>query len=118
MAQLSKKAYPGFEQLAGEDFYACFERQRKILDALEATAAAQPDTQVLGGIVKFPVADGYAMYLVIKEKPLTLQSLPFGDGYQADPALIRGLRTVDIEARIKREQAFSRLVPASKPKRA
>lgn len=117
MAQLSKKAYPGFEQRSGEDFHACYERQRELLDELTAKAAAQPDTQVLGGIVKFSVADGYAMYVVIKEKPLTLQHLPYGDGYQADPALIRGLRRVDIEALIQREKAWSRLVPAFKAKR-
>jgi hypothetical protein len=115
MAQLSKKVYPGFERREGEDFRACNERQVQLFNELMAAALVQPDTQVLGGIVKFHVGDGYAMYVVIKEKPLTLQLLPFGDAYQADPALIRGLRRVDIEALIQREQAWSRLVPASKP---
>jgi len=114
MAQLSKKAHPGFEQREGEGFEACFNRQQALLNELEAAAAKAPDGEILGGIVKFQVADGYAMYLVVKEKPLTLQHLRFGDGYQVDYALIRGLRRVDVQAHIKREKAWSRLVPPFK----
>ena len=47
-------------------------------------------------IVRFGVADGYAYYRVTADKPLTLEHLPFSDGYQIPYAHIRGLTKADI----------------------
>jgi hypothetical protein len=53
-----------------------------------------------GPIVKFGVADGYAVYIVRSMKPLTLQHVNSGDGYSAHPALIRGLTVADVKRQI------------------
>jgi hypothetical protein len=35
-----------------------------------------------GTIIKEPVADGYAMYMILTTKPAALFHLPFGDAYE------------------------------------
>ena len=50
------------------------------------------------------VADGYAWYIVVKRKPLTLQHVDYMDGWHAPAALIRGLRLSDIDANTRRLQ--------------
>jgi len=35
----------------------------------------------VGEVVKFPIADGYAMYMVISMRPLRLMHIPLGDSY-------------------------------------
>ena len=52
--------------------------------------------EVVGLVVKFPVADGHAVYRVSRASPLTLQHVPFGDAWRVPPAHIRGLRKSDI----------------------
>lgn len=47
-------------------------------------------------VLTFPVADSNAAYVVVKEKPLTLQKIENGHGYDADPRLIRGITLHDV----------------------
>jgi hypothetical protein len=58
----------------------------------------QSDLEAIGwdNIMSFPIADGKAFYKVIKERPLTLQHIPFGDAYEVYPALIKGLDAEDL----------------------
>ena len=53
-----------------------------------------------------PVADSKAFYYILSEKPLTLVHIPYGDGYRADPILIRGLRLKDV----RQAQEFDRRI--------
>ena len=39
---------------------------------------------LIGRVIKFPVADGYAMYMVAGIKPVELVHLPLLDGYQCE----------------------------------
>lgn len=55
-----------------------------------------PKASLIGLLLRFPVADGYAFYLVVQDKPLRLCHIPFGDGYRIPDAYIRGLRRSDI----------------------
>ena len=71
-----------------------------------ATSASLPDGQVVGGMVAFPVADGYAWYKVVSAKPLKLQHVPFGDGWHADPITLRGLRFTDVNLMLWRQRAM------------
>lgn len=57
-----------------------------------------------------PVADGYAHYYIESLTPLVLRHIPFGDAWQANPALIRGLRKQDILADIERRKAWKNLL--------
>jgi hypothetical protein len=110
VAQLSLKVYPGFEgPKSGEDIDAYVKRHSRLIDELTQESNALPEGVIVGGVIKFQVADGYAMYLVVKDKPLTLQHLPFGDGYCVNPAMIRGLRRVDIVEMLTRERSWAKL---------
>jgi hypothetical protein len=60
-------------------------------------------------VLSFPVADNYAHYLVVTLKPLVLQYVPYMDGYRIDAAHIRGLRTEDAVAQIRRRKAMDAL---------
>ena len=70
--------------------------QQIALNALTERSDALPKGEIVGAVIKFPVADGHAYYLVTKEKPLTLQYIFYGDGYYVHPAMIRGLNKQDI----------------------
>jgi hypothetical protein len=90
MARLHPKSYPGdWEFKRGEDIRIFSDRSQKQL-------AAIPQDR----IVRFPFADGHALYFVYSEKPLVLQHIPYGDAWHVDQALIRGLRLVDIKQRV------------------
>ena len=97
MARLGK-AWPGFELRAGEEYRAYDARCRKLIDEIRAKHQ----------IVKFPVADGYALYAVTSEKPLVLRHIPYGDAYQAAAATIRGLTMRDVEAQRKFDEFFEK----------
>lgn len=56
-----------------------------------------PYGDILNSIIMFPVADGYAIYQVVKTSPrITLASVLYSDGYTVHDALIRGLKKDEI----------------------
>lgn len=60
-------------------------------------------------ILRFSVADGSALYFVESLKPAVLRHIPAYDAYRVPPELIRGLRTQDIELRLKQAAALAKL---------
>lgn len=60
-----------------------------------------------GRIIRFPVADGYAQYMLWT--PTKWIHLDEVDGYHADPALIRGMRTQDVIARVEADERFAEI---------
>lgn len=89
--------YPGdWEFKAGEPFNDYAERTDKML-------AAIPADKMIG----FPVGDGRALYYVESLRPLRLQHIPYGDGYQISAAHLRGLRPGDVEHIIANNKAIS-----------
>ncbi len=88
--------------------------QDKVYEALQAVSDALPLGEVKGLLVSFPYADGYAVYRVKSDKPLTLEHVPFGDAWQADPATIRGLRLQDVLYRQKADQQLRAMFPNTK----
>jgi hypothetical protein len=95
MAQLDPNPYPMPDLFAG-DWREGFKRQEEALDRLMDASANLPAGKVVGGLLRWQRADGYAFYLVTKERPLTLQHVPFCDAYQVEPYLIRGLNKQDV----------------------
>ena len=83
------------------DFRA--ENYREQINAAEAALERE------GELLRFPVADGHAVYLVRSIRPPRLQWVDWLDGYQADRALIRGLTARDIEQRLARARALRTL---------
>lgn len=95
MARLASTPVPGFDDYRAQT--AAFEKLQKASDAL-------PDDQIVGGVLHFQIADGYASYLVTKESPLTVQLIPYMDAYQVSDILIRGLRKQDVVEMLAREK--------------
>jgi hypothetical protein len=60
-------------------------------------------------IIRFSVADGYAVYYVKSFSPLVLQHVDYGDGWQISDAHIRGLRKADVEQMLAREASIRKL---------
>ena len=98
MAKL-RGAVIGWEQKENEEILDYYKRQDKLLANLESKAVKGV---VVNSVLQFQIADGYALYLVVKEKPLTLDHIPYGDSYEIDDAHIRGLNLSDVKSMIGR----------------
>jgi len=61
-------------------------------------------------IWKHQIADGHAMYEIVKMSPLTLRLIPYGDAYEAPNYVIRGLRAKDVKEFLNREALWQQLV--------
>lgn len=105
MAKLSNTPVPGFDDAIGGDISSYFERQDKILKDLQDKEAALPEGAYEGVILRFPHADGYAMYLVEKTSPLTLQHIPYGDAWELPAAYLRGIDIEDVKAQAESNRA-------------
>ena len=106
MATLAPKPLILAVQSEGEDYSAFMDREDAAFDKLYKEQDKLAPTTIVGRIVRFPYADGYAFYLVTKEKPLTLQHIPVGDRWQVPYYQIRGFRKVDILSRINSKFIF------------
>jgi len=77
--------------------------------AEQARSNASGDT--VGETLRWPRADGYAVYMVTSESPLRLAHVDICDGYTVEPALIRGLTLRDVRGMVEsnraRKQAFA-----------
>lgn len=96
------------------DFSKSFDNsaQQKAMDDLCDRSAlidfTNPTVDLTGAVLTFPIADGKAVYVVTKNRPLTLSHVPVGDEWTIDPALIRGIRRVDVLQQLKRAAFWSR----------
>jgi hypothetical protein len=59
--------------------------------------AANPKNPLIGKIMRYPAADGYAQYLICSTKPLILQHVKIGDAWLASGMEIRGTRLQDVK---------------------
>lgn len=64
--------------------YRTYQAQQEAwVDKLRSWVKANgDDSDLCGRIVSFPVADGFAQYMVLRKRPLGLVHLPLGDAYQ------------------------------------
>jgi hypothetical protein len=108
MARLSNKAVPGMARLTDLDWEERCRREEAMLqDLAKRSAEVDPDGALAGALVKFPVADGHALYVVVRDSPLTVALVPFGDSYQAAGATIRGLNRADVRRQLSADRAMS-----------
>ena len=68
--------------------------------------------------IRWPVADGYALYRVTSAKPLKVQHLHFGDGYSVFPETIRGLTISDVANMVARSLAWKAACEKARAKRS
>lgn len=107
MAILSNKRLRGWDKKEGEDFSTWIARQDKMLkDLLDRSKRAR---NLINKVIYFPVADGKAWYLVDKIEPLILTHIPFGDAYEVNPIMIKGLDVEDVQEMVKRDEFLSSL---------
>ena len=84
---------PGFNY---REFYKLQEDALSIIEA--ASNKALDSNSPEGFVLSFGVADGHALYRVVKTKPLQIEHIPFGDAYQISAAHIRGINLSDVKA--------------------
>ena len=77
------------------------------IERCRAICRANGNHPLLGEVVKWGRADGYAMYMVYSAKPLQLIHLAIADAYQVEDALMRGLRLKDIEKMLSYERMLN-----------
>lgn len=92
--------------LTGEDFRANTweDKEDAYIARLSDRAKMNGTNPLIGEVVRWQRADGFAQYLVWQTKPLQLIHLELGDAYSVEDVLIRGLRLADIRAMVAREQ--------------
>lgn len=102
-ATLHPDPYPGVWMMANnEGWDAYFARTDALLDAIivKSSKIRIDDESLVGFLMRFPIADGYALYVVSRQKPLQLQHIPSGDGWRIPPTHLRGLRLTDVTGQI------------------
>jgi hypothetical protein len=108
MATLTKKPLPGpWDEKNPTDWDARMKAEGNVLDALQAKSDALPEGEIVGALIQFSVADGSAVYVVTKAKPLTVAHVPAFDGYRVHEAMIRGLRVADVLHQLKWRKSWA-----------
>jgi len=64
-------------------------------------------TENVGEVIQFPVADGYAQYMVASIKPLQLIHLEYWDAYQFEYA--NRLTAKDVKDKVNQKKALNKL---------
>lgn len=94
-------------------------KEQAYTDGLAELARAQAKREgrpatLVGEIIRFPVADGYAQYMVWRQQPLQLIWIELGDAWSAHPALIRGLRLTDVRRQVEAAKRLAAWFAAKK----
>lgn len=111
MARLSAKPAPGrwidYAKVTLGEMDEARAQEKEDFDALWVEhIRALKSGYLVGVILRFQRADGYAMYRVAKERPLVLEWVPQGDQWQVEPALLRGLNLTDVRKMAGQEAAL------------
>jgi len=102
MARLDNKPYPGdWDMRDDESFDDWVARGEVMLREICSKQPRHDAKDLTGAIVRFPAPDGSALYVVSKDKPLTLQHVPVCDAYRADYRMIRGTTRSDVREELK-----------------
>jgi hypothetical protein len=104
------------EFVDGEDTTELLVRQENGVAALSKAFKLAGNGDLAGEEVAWQRGDGYARYLVVREKPLQLMHLAIGDAWSVEEALIRGLRKKDVRELVRRRKALDSIFAAPKEK--
>ena len=66
-----------------------------------------PNQKNVGEVIRFPVADGYAEYMVASTKPVELIHLPYWDAYQSETAPLMTAKA--IQDKVDQARAMEKL---------
>jgi len=67
-----------------------------------------PSGKLVGEIVRFPVADGFAAYMVLRLRPLELIHMEIGDAWHFQ--YVERLTVKDIQEQVKSNQFLAKLL--------
>jgi hypothetical protein len=82
----------------------------KLEEDLKAWLLKRNNAEHVGEIIRFPVADGYAEYMVAALKPVELVHLPLWDAWDFQYA--HRLTAKDVKEKIQQAKALQRIFPA------
>jgi len=82
---------------------------QKWLEDLKSGYRKLAKGDLVGETVRFQIADGYAQYMIVKERPFTVAHLDILDGYSALGATIRGYRLQDARAQVEADRRWQQL---------
>ena len=110
MAQLMGTVAPPCELDMGSlqkyrEYESNVTRWKKILSDQYRRECAQ---EFVGEVIRTPIADGFAEYIVVSARPLRVVHLDVGDGWNAPRPWIRGLRHEDVAEMIAVEKSIAR----------
>jgi len=86
------------------------EQEEGWLARLKAQFQKTSKGDIVGETLQFPRADGYAVYVITKQRPFTVAHLALGDAWHADRATIRGLTLKDAKARVENNRALRKMM--------
>lgn len=79
---------------------------------LKAVLLRRKNGKNIGEVLRFPVADGYAMYMVASMRPLELVHLPLGDCWEFE--YVHLLNAKEVEERIESHKILEELFKKKK----
>lgn len=115
------RAPEGFEAPSFNDFFSedgRYDREADdrltsaYLDRLATWCRSRSSDDLVGEVVRFQIADGYAQYMVMSHRPLALIHLDLGDAWHIPEAHARGLNLSDIRSMVDRERRIAELFAA------
>lgn len=78
-------------------------------NSLRRLLKSRSQSKYAGEIIRFPVADSHAEYMVANLRPLELVHIPLWDAWHYDQA--QSLRTIDVLNNIERMHYLARIKP-------
>lgn len=108
MAQLARKSIviETDYSLSRDEWVA---QEKAQLESAATAARAKAPGGTVGGLLRWQRADGHAVYMVTSERPLKIAHVEVGDGWNIEPALIRGLRLAEVQAMLESERKMQSL---------
>jgi len=101
MARYAGSIKPDFDHDWNKPYAEYEAKVEKWLEDLKSGYRKLAKGDLVGEIVRFQIADGYAQYMIVKQRPFTVAHLDILDGYSALGATIRGFRLQDARAQVE-----------------
>jgi hypothetical protein len=96
MARLAARSLDLNQFIFGKNFKDNFALDCLFSKALIERSSRGTDN-IIGAVIHLPCADSYAIYIVVKARPLTLMHVSLSDAWSVPGYQINGLRKADIE---------------------
>lgn len=88
----------GVDRKDGDEYWL---RAGALIEELTKKSWRATESDPTGFLMEFPVDDGFASYVVVAVRPLTLQHVDVMNGYRMPEAHIRGLTLSDVRRAIR-----------------